>query len=65
MREVEYQKFMVHPKRDFQVKNRYIEKGVEETLRYFDDTQFFLSKEYREQLRALKKQIEKNELILK
>ena len=44
---------MVHPKRDYQLKNRYIEKGVEDTLRWFDDIKFFISKEYIENLKKL------------
>ena len=38
---------MLSHKVDYQLKNRNVERGVEDTLRYFDDTQFFLSEEMR------------------
>ena len=58
-------KNMVNPKVDYQLKNRHVEQGVEDCLRYFDDAQFFLSEELRAQLREVKKQVKKNEEKLK
>ena len=42
-----------------------MEKGVEDCLRYFDDTQFFMNEELRTQLRDVKKQVNKNEVTIK
>jgi hypothetical protein len=50
---------------DYQHKNKHVEQGVEDCLRYFDDTQFFLSEEMRAQLRDVKKQVTKNEEIFR
>ena len=61
VKDIKFQKHMVSPKVDYQIKNRNIETGVLETLRYFDDTQLFLSEEVRQTLHDLKKKIKKNE----
>jgi hypothetical protein len=46
---------MIHPQVDYQKKNRFVETGVEEGLRYFDDTNFFLQSELRAELMILRK----------
>ena len=58
-------KKIVDHKVDYQFKNNHVEKGVEDCLRYFDDTQFFMIEELRAQLREVKKQVTKNEDIIK
>lgn len=58
-------KKIVDHKVDYQFKNNHVEKGVEDCLRYFDDTQFLMNEELRAQLREVKKQVTKNEDIIK
>jgi hypothetical protein len=45
VKDVRTNKSMINPKVDYQIKNRHIETGVEDTLRYFDETQIFVNEE--------------------
>ena len=47
IKEYNANKKLVDHKVDYQYKNNQVEKGVEDCLRYFDDTQFFMDEELR------------------
>lgn len=61
LKDIKMQKGMASQKRDYRYKSTQIENGVEESLRYFDDNQLFVSMDLREQLQDLKKEVQRNE----